>query len=132
MLLRGRGIGADNGLTVGDSFSIDYGGGDLTGSDLTAAEQLNDSLPAGASGSSSSSSSGGGGFNFGSALSSITSIFGSASNIFGHGSNVSPQQLAVLQAQQAAARTNTLLIGGGLLLVGGLAFVALRHRRPAT
>lgn len=127
MLLRGRGIGADNGLTVGDSFSIDYGGGDLTGSDLTAAEQLNDSLPGGASSSSS-----GGGFNFGSALSSITSLFGSAANILGHGSTVSPQQLALLQAQQSAARTNTLLIGGGLLLAGGLAFVALRRRRPAT
>lgn len=127
MILRGRGIGADDG-----SFTIDYGGGDLTGSDLTAAENLNSSLPAGASDSGGSSSSSGSGFNFGNALTSVSSIFGSVSHLFGgSGSSLSPQQLALLQSQQAAARTNTLLIGGGLLLAGGLAFVLLR-RRPST
>lgn len=134
MLLKARGIGADDGLTFGDSFSVDYGGGDLTGSDLTAAENLNSSLPAGASGSSSNGSSSSSGFNWGGALTAVSNIFGAGSRIFGgaSGSSLTPSQLAMMQAQANAARTNTLLIGGGVLLAGGLAFLALRRRKPAT
>lgn len=124
MLLKARGIGASDGF--GDSFSVDYGGGDLTGSDLTAAENLNSSLPAGASSSSSSGSS----FDWGNALTAVSNIFGAGSRIFGgaSGSSLTPSQLAMMQAQANAARTNTLLIGGGVLLAGGLAFLALRRK----
>lgn len=127
MLLRGRGLGD---LSFGDDFTVDYGGGDLTGSDLTAAETLNSSLPDGASSSSISSSSGG--FSFGGALSSVGSILGGVAHLFsGSGSSgLSASQLAALQAQQSASRTNTLLIAGGVGLAGLLAYMALR-RRPA-
>jgi hypothetical protein len=129
VLLKARGIGADDGLTFGDSYSIDYGGGDLTGSDLTAAEDFNSSLPGGASSSGSNGSSSSSGFNWGGALTAVSNIFGAGSRILGGGvSSLTPSQLAMMQAQQNAARTNTLLIGGGVLLAGGLAFLALRRK----
>lgn len=130
MLLRGRGFGADNGLTVGDSFSIDYGGGDLTGADLASAEEFNSTLPAGASDSSGSSGSSSSGINWGAAINSVTSLFGAGARVLGGGgTSLTPSQLAMIQAQQNASQTNTLLIGGGLLIAGGLAFVLLRRKK---